>query len=170
MNFKQRKILKILNDNVGLRYSELYKHFSEEDKFPYHLKYLIKNKYVIKTEEKYFLTPSGAAYAVNWIDSEFNELVHKVPRIVLICKFQNNFLVKRYSHNIFTINSFYGLPGIKVKYGTTNLNDVISHKLEEKFLIKGKHKYRCMQNYILMNSQKEVIVDFLYLVFDVQVI
>src|SRR6185369_16861370 len=108
MNFKQNKILKILNEAIGLRYSELYKYFTEEDKFPYHLKYLIKSDYILKKEERYYLTPKGAAFAINWIDGEYNDLVHKVPRIVLVCNYEDKYLIKEYTHNIYNIKLFHG--------------------------------------------------------------
>jgi hypothetical protein len=169
MNFKKRKILKILNDNPGKRYSELYKNFSEEDKFPYHLKYLVKNQLIVKKDDKYFVTHAGSSIAVNWIDTKFNELIHKVPRIVFICNFKNKFLIKKYYSNVFEENQFYGLPGIKVPFGQKEINSLITSELQSKYKVEGEHKFKGIQNLLIENKEGKVIFDFIYLIFNVDV-
>jgi hypothetical protein len=59
MHKVQYKILKKLIENDKQRYSELYKGFSEEDKFAYHLKYLVRKKLVLKVIKTYSLTKEG---------------------------------------------------------------------------------------------------------------
>ena len=69
-NELQRTILnKIKFMATGGRYSELQLHGVENDLFNYHLQQLVKNGYLEKREEKYWLTPQGKSLVTNMDDT-----------------------------------------------------------------------------------------------------
>ena len=53
---------------VGARYSELKPVDVENDLFNYHLQQLVKNEYLEKKDEKYWLTPKGKSLVTNMDD------------------------------------------------------------------------------------------------------
>lgn len=170
LHLKQRKILKLLHHESFRRYSEIYDYFSEEDRFPYHLKQVLKKGLVHKEGSRYSLTNEGFKIAVNNVRQDYSAIEHKVPRIVLVCKTnRNKFLIKKY-FNVFGNKKIrYGLPGIKMDFGTFPFIKSIEKQISSKFGIEGQASFRAIQSFIQIDKSGQSIFDFLYIVFNIQV-
>jgi hypothetical protein len=170
MNFKQRKILKLLQLDPGLKFSELSKHFVEADKFPYHLKQLLNKKFISKQENLYYLTFKGYRLAVNKIKSNFESLEHKVPRVLFLCKNkEGKYLIKNYAVSSRRMRPKHGLPGMKLDFGKFSVLKKAEEKLYSHFGIKGKLTFRCTHPCLFLVKTRKVLFDFVYIIFDVAV-
>jgi hypothetical protein len=93
LHSKQVKILKKLSKSNGKKFSELGRGFDFDDKFPYHLKQLIKNQFIYKKEELYFITKEGMQASMFYDTETFEPLSFKHVHIGLVLEFESKFLI-----------------------------------------------------------------------------
>lgn len=128
MNIKQRKIIKSLIVDVGQRYSQLAKLFNTEDKFSYHIKYLLQRELVEKREDLYFVTLQGRN-TISEFDWDSLETIKQRPLVCIgfIIKEDNHYLLHQKSASPF--KAWYRLPGFPVNEGT-NFEETAAHYLQ----------------------------------------
>ncbi len=167
MNIKQKIILKKLAQFNGMKFSELLQGFSYEDKFPYHLKRLLLNKFIAKRKALYFITKKGLAEAITF-DSDYNDLRYKLPQALFVCQHEDKYLIREHFYNHPTKEKVFGLPNMAGIFGQ-KLEQSAYAKLCEKYLIKGKLKFKAVQNYFECSTEHDLIFDNIFLIFDVKV-
>ena len=70
----------------GQRYSDLLTGFTQEDRFTYHLKYLLTKGLVTKRESRYYLSAAGMRESGNFDTRTLQNVPISSPRLLLICK------------------------------------------------------------------------------------
>lgn len=168
MNIKQKIILKKLSlRRNGMKFSELMQGFGYEDKFPYHLKRLLLNKFIHKQKSLYFTTEKGLAESVTF-DEDYNDVRYKLPQILLLCKHQDKYLIKESSYHTRKDQPNFCLPNIIATFGTS-LTELIKSSLENKYLVKGKVSFKAVQDYHEFTSDNNLVFDDIFIVFEVLV-
>ncbi|MDD3648205.1 MAG: hypothetical protein PHS44_06965 [Candidatus Dojkabacteria bacterium] len=168
MHIKQRRILRKLVSLNAQRYCELYQGFDYDDKFPYHLKYLVENNFVAKREGRYLLTGKGMHQTAYFDSRSLEEFRFKLPLVVFICNYKERYFLKDHFGDDATRESFYSLPMGVIPWGE-GLEEGCSRLLKEKYDIKGRFEYRSTCHSIFYAKNKTVLFDDLFLVYDVQV-
>lgn len=168
MHYKQRKIIKKLICNNGQRYSELYKEFEYEDRFPYHLKKLINDEFIQKKQGLYYLTKKGVHFSAYFHSRTLEEVKHKITRAALICKnWDNKFLLLKLINS--EGKSHYTLPGCNLKYGS-KIKEFIITELWRKYRIRGIPQYRATCHHRLYTDDyKYILFDDIELIYDVKI-
>jgi len=165
MNIKQRKILNILEFNNGLKYSELYKNFKEEDRFSYHLKQLLIQGYINKREDNYFITRLGVQITENFKSSTLEIRTLKIPINLFVCTYEDKFLIRK----PFPDDICYSLPNIKAEWGI-KYDSVFSEQFPAKFGATCKEiAYRSTLHLLEYTTDKKLLYDDIFVVFDVEV-
>ena len=117
----QKQILTKLTRQNGLRFSEIKPEGLESDKFNYHLKQLLKKRYIIKNRDRYFLSTLGKKFVadVKPIDAWGQlENVYKVNALIFAIKEFNGktmILFKTRSRHPFL--GFKTIPGGNINKG-----------------------------------------------------
>lgn len=93
MHEKQVKILKKLEKENGLKFSSLGRGFDFDDKFPYHLKQLIKNKYVYKENDLYYISKEGLQNSLYFDTTTFGPVKFKNVAVAFICRVGDSFIL-----------------------------------------------------------------------------
>jgi hypothetical protein len=168
MNIKQKKILNLLTIINGQRYSELYKHFIEEDKFPYHINQVIKKGFVNKHDGLYFLTREGAYTTQEFESSTLKDRRLSIPIYHLVCRFENKYLIRKCFSADIVSNHLYAIPGLKSDWGVKNA-DLFSTRMSEKIGVEGIPKYRATAHLLEFTSKGQIMWDDLIMIFDVTV-
>lgn len=168
MNIKQKRILHLLTLINGRRYSELYENFTEEDKFPYHLKHLIKLSYINKRDNRYFLTREGAYATQEFESTTFQDRKLSIPIYHFICKLKDKYLLRKCFSADIVSNHLYAIPGIKAEWGLKN-EELFNDRLFERLGVKGIVKFRSTCHLLEYTSKGELMWDDLIIVFDVDV-
>lgn len=169
MNLKQRRILRKLVSNNGQRFSSLQEGFLLEDKFPYHLKQLVKNGLVNKRDECYFLTKSGMRATAYFDARSLEEYNLKIPRLVFVCKDREKYRLTKYLEFGSKHNIWYNLPGGNVVFGET-INQACVRLLKGNYEVDGEVCYRATKHLIHYATDGDVLFDDILLIFDVVVI
>lgn len=168
MNLKQRKILHLLTISNGRKYSELYKHFSPDDKFAYHLKQTINNGLVNKRGTSYFLTRLGAWETQNFDFRNYSDKKLKIPINIFICRYNEKFLIREAFAEDKNIQKLHALPGIKAEWGK-EYSCLFTDELKTKFGLTGIVAYRSTFHLFEKTSKGDVMFDDILIVFDVNV-
>lgn len=115
MNNKQREILKYLKLNKGQRYSEIFSNCkgNEEEKFYYHITYLVKNGYVEKRAGIYYLTVKGESEFSNFKWETLENVDLPLVYIDIVCKHNDQFLIKKKITEPF--KDWLRLPGFRLE-------------------------------------------------------
>ena len=116
MHTKQVKILKKLEKRNGLRFSELARDFSYDDKFPYHLKQLLNSKLIYKNETLYYISKEGMQESLTHSTKTLEEQDFKVGIISFIIKVGDSYVIKK---KVYNGVSNYFLPRGKLLFGET---------------------------------------------------
>lgn len=95
MNLKQKIILRKLVESNGLRYSDLSETFEAEDRFIHHLRQLLKQNFIYKKENKYYLTADGLKYSKNFDEKSLKEHDHIDVLLAFICKYKDQFYLEK---------------------------------------------------------------------------
>lgn len=168
MNIKQKMILRKLVERNGQRYSELYKGFSYDDKFPYHIKALVSKGYVNKRNARYFLTKLGMKQTAYFDRRTLQDNKFKLPVVCFVCNYQNTFFLNDHFQGSPGSDSYYNLPLGIVHFGE-KLIDGCNRILTEKWGIQGIVTYRATHHYINYASDGDCIFDDIALVYNVLV-
>lgn len=168
MNIKQRKIIQLLIERTGRRYSELFCHFEYEDKFPYHLKQLVNKNLIEKRDNRYYITREGIRSTTQFITRTLEEIELKVLRVLFVCNRENQYLLKPCFSSDPERDTYYILPGGSPIIGES-LDECCQRLLQTKFNIEGKIEYRCTHHYRNYSTDGEIIFDNVCLVYDVAV-
>jgi len=168
MNIKQKKILHLLSVTNGQRYSELYKEFNEEDKFPYHIKHLVSIGYVNKRNCRYYLTTEGAYATQSFEGSTFRDRKMSIPIYLFVCKYNNKYLVRKCFSGDAVSQHLYSLPGLKAEWGV-NHKEMFTNILKVKLGIVGKVKYRSTFHLVEYTTKGTLIWDDIIFIMDVDV-
>lgn len=168
MNIKQRKILRKLVIQNGLRYSELYDGFEYEDKFPYHLKQLVKNGFVNKREGKYFLTKTGMKKTAYFNTRTLEEEQLKIPRINFICNYKGLYKLVVMFEKDNSRSTYYSLPGGNAVVGE-NLEYTCRQVLKDKYGVSGIIRYRSTHHHTCCTTDGDILFDDILLIYDVDV-
>ncbi len=168
MNIKQKKILSLLTTRNGCRYSELYKGFTEEDKFPYHLKQLNNKGFVNKRDNLYYLTRYGAHETQEFNQTTLEDKKLKIPINIFICEYQGKYLIREIFKEDKNVNTHYALPGIKAEWGT-KYNELFNNLVLKKFGVKVHATYRSTFHLLEYTLERDIMFDDLLVVFDCEV-
>jgi len=134
----------------------------ENDKFNYHLQYLVKNNYLIKKNNKYILTEFGKSVVTN-IDHISKEIStnYKVGVYISIIKDNKILLYKRLKHPQY---GYTGLISGKITYGETILDTAERELREETGLVANDFKIIGAFRQIRKNLNNDVIEDGIFFV------
>lgn len=168
MNIKQKRILRKLVVRNGQKYSDLYKGFEYEDKFPYHLKHLVEKNLVNKREGRYFLTKSGMKATAFFDSRTLDDFELKIPRLVFICNKNEKYLLVPLFDSDEKRESYYTLPSGNAVVGDT-LDDACNRMLQEKYGIDGTYRYRSTHHHTWYTTDGDILFDDICLIFDVAV-
>lgn len=113
----------------GAKYSELQIVDMENDLFNYHLQHLVKEGFLKKSDQKYYLTDTGKSLVTN-INEEDKYIATNYKVSVYICLVDGNkiLLYRRLKHPQY---GYVGLPSGKMKYGENILVAANRELLEE---------------------------------------
>lgn len=152
----QRNILSILILVPSARFKDLKPAGMESNIFMYHLKALIKDGLVEKTENGYALTSKGKRF----VDRSNLESLHLriQPKLITIIVLENNenkIAILERLHQPFL--NYKGFPSGKVHYGET-LADAAERELSEKTGLSGI-PLEFKGNFIMKFSQEDEVVN-----------
>jgi len=164
----QRKILKLLIDKNARRYSELFKNFSYEDKFAYHLKQLLRYQFINKRDGLYFITDKGIKEKAHYNSRTLQEIHNKILRFLFVCKYKRRYLLHECFRDDDKRENVYVLPGGSPLQGE-RIIDGCKKLLRRKFHIRGELQYRATHHYINITSYNDILFDNICLIFDVDV-
>lgn len=167
MNIKQRKILQLLLARQGQRYSDLFRHFEYEDKFPYHLKYLVSKGFVNKRKNLYLISEEGIKYTTFFNTRTLGEIEKKTLRLLFVCNHKNLYLLKPCFESDPKRDTYYILPGGSPIIGE-HLDESCAQLLKDKFSVSGKAEYRATHHYLNYTTKGDILFDNLCLIYDVK--
>jgi|GEM_PF-1963335 len=169
MNIKQKIILRKLVQVNGQRYSELLSNFTMEDRFPYHLKYLLTNKLISKRNDRYYLTKEGMRVTGTFDTRTLEDIKISTPLFLFICKYEDKYLVIEHfskdsnlHRHLFALPSGYPLAGLP-------LEESCKKDLLRKYGVTADFKYRSTFHLITKTTDGDTLFDTIYLVFETQV-
>jgi hypothetical protein len=169
MNVKQKKILRGLVVVNGQKYSELYQGFTENDKFPYHLKHLVTKGYVNKREGKYFISKVGMSFSGLFDYRTFQEYSLLPAVLIFICKYADKYYINNHFEQDPNISRhFFALPSAKPKLGLT-LEDASNQGFLSKQGINAQFKYRCTYHYVNKATDGEILFANIFLVYETEI-
>jgi hypothetical protein len=165
MNIKQRKIIKTLIVSPGRRYSELSRLFEPEEKFSYHIKYLLDNDYAEKQGDLYYVTKLGRN-SIAEFDWDSLETVKQRPIIFLglIVKDKDKFMLHKKLASPF--QSWYRLPGFPINSGES-INKLLKNYLQihsSSFDL----KYHSTHHRRFLNNKGEFLWNSMLIVFEMK--
>lgn len=166
MHEVQVKTIRKLIERDAQRYSELYKGFKEKDRFPYHLKQLLKYDYVRKDDNRYFITKEGMKISTEYRWHSFKLMKLPTPRYIFIIKHKNNYFFKKTFVNDPTRKAYYLLPGGAPETGET-IAKTCKRLLKKKFGIEGEISYLGACHYTNYTTDGDVLFENICLVFNV---
>ena len=132
MHHIQKHILKELTVHQTRRYSDMRPQNVDSNLYSYHLKSLIRDQFVVKTEKAYGLTPKGLAYVERVSIDKFEPRLQ--PKVIMIFVVENDkeeILLWLKSKQPF-INTWSLLSG-KMHLDDESLTAAIERELIEKF-------------------------------------
>lgn len=155
MHHIQKHILRELSVNKVRRYSEMRPPRTDSNLYSYHLKNLIRDKFVMKRDKTYCLAPKGLAYAERISVDNFE--VRLQPKILMIFIVENErdeILLWRKSKQPF-VETWSLLSG-KIHIEDDSLTSAINRELLEKFNLnhEARHVGDC---YIRAYAEGELI-------------
>ena len=166
MNSKQKLILRKLVEINGRRYSELFSFFSYEDKFPYHLKYLLTKGLIKKRDNKYYLTKEGMKVTTHFDTRTLEDINPPSILLLFVCKFKDKYLILEHfekdqnqNRRIFTLPSGRPLRGL-------SLQESCLRTFKRKFGIEAKFSYRATFHLIHNTTDGDLLFDDVWLVFN----
>ncbi|MDD3648206.1 MAG: hypothetical protein PHS44_06970 [Candidatus Dojkabacteria bacterium] len=165
MHPKQKEILAKLKLVNGQRYSELYRGFDYEDKFPYHIKYLLQKGFINKRDRKYYLTRKGALKGSYFDDMTLNDRQHKIPIMLFVCKFKSLYYIWPKFKNDLNRRTVHTIPGAKAVFGE-RLADRAGDMLKVKYGVEGRLKFRAIHEYTERTTDGKILFDDIFLVYD----
>lgn len=160
MHIIQRKILTLLNQTQGKKFSELKREFDEGEKFEYHLKELLRKNYVTRSDGTYKISPAGGYQFRNFDLVTLADVHSKLPVLILIFKYRNKYILRKRSGG-------FGIGLVRINAGVA-ITDTIEAKLV-KYGIEGSYRFvkvLCMKG---VNSKDELLYDNIFLIFEIQV-
>ena len=157
----QTLILRELLFTPEASYSQLQKTSGlDSDHFKFHLKRLVENGYIKKTDSVYRLTARGKEYA-NKLDTDEN-VIERQPKsaVILVVRRERDtgqeFLVQeRLKHPYF---GFWGFPSGKVRWGETILATATRELQEETGLV-GNFEHRGIYHERVIHEQTGEIIE-----------
>ncbi len=169
MNPKQKLILRKLVEANGRKYSELFKYFSYEDKFPYHLKFLLNKKYISKRNSKYYLTKDGMRITSTFDRMSLEDVKLPQPMFIFICKFENKYLIsKHFSDDKDISRHLYTLPSAKPLWGLP-LEESCKKEFLRKNGVTADFKYVSTFHLINKTSDGDTLFDNIFLTFEAEI-
>ncbi len=169
MNNKQRLILRKLVEINGRRYSELFSFFSYEDKFPYHLKYLLSKGLIKKRDNKYYITKEGMKVTARFDTRTLEDINPPSILLLFVCKYKNKYLIlehfdddKNQNRRVFTLPSAPPLRGLSIEESCIK-------GFTRKFGIEGTFTYRATFHLVHRATDNDILFDDVWLVFDTTV-
>lgn len=156
MHHIQRDLLRTLLFVPSARFKDLKPASMESNIFMYHLKMLIKNDYVEKTDDGYALTSMGKHY----VDRANLESLHvriqpKIITIVVLERADGKLAILERLHQPFI--GFKGFPSGKVHYGESLL-DAANRELQEKTGLTGIDLH-LRGNFVMKFSRNNEVVN-----------
>lgn len=168
MNIKQKTILRKLVEINGQRFSELLRHFSYEDKFPYHLKYLLNKKLISKREGKYYLTKKGMKETSKFDTKTLQDIEAPISAIIFLCKHEDKYWVfKHFAEDLNEKRHLYTLASAKPLWGET-LEISCKKEFLRKNGILADFKYRNTFHLINKTTDGDVLFDNVFLIFETE--
>jgi len=164
----QRKILSKLTKVIAQRYSSLQKGFDIDDKFAYHLKYLVNKKFIKKINTEYCITSQGLKQISQFDKQSLKHLDFKQTRFLLVCKFKNKILIARYNSDDPNRKIVYTLPGGKLLFGQ-NIDKTIKNKVNNNLGLLGKISFKGIHNNIEFLPKNNPLYDDLFLIYEILV-
>lgn len=169
MNEKQKLILRKLVEINGQKYSQLYKNFSEEDKFPYHLKYLLKQGLIKKRDLHYYLTKKGMKATSTFDTVTLAEVSYPMPLLLFICKYQDKFLVsKHFGDDSNEKRHLFALPSAKPLWGKT-LEQSCRDEFLRKTGITADFIYQKTFHLVHKTTDGDTLFDNIFLIFKCEI-
>jgi hypothetical protein len=169
MNYKQKLILRKLVEKYGQKYSELFSNFTPEDKFPYHLKYLLAKELILKKDSKYFISKNGMQVTGNFDTRTLEETKTPSLMILYLCQYKDRFLVREhFSHDIKPDRKILSLPFAKPIWGQP-IEISAKTEFKRKYQIDLNFKYFCTYHLIDKTADGSILFDDLWLVFQTRV-
>lgn len=161
MHTLQRKILAILNQSSGKRFSELKSDFKSNEKFEYHLKELVHKKYIRKEKSLYKLTTLGGFQLKNFDLESLADVDSKLPILILILKYKDKFLLRKKRDH-------FGTWPIRLHVGRSVI-ETIESKLQ-KYKIEGEYRFVKVLSMRGLDRKQEFAYDNVFLIFEVNVV
>lgn len=160
----QRKILsKCSFFEKGAKYSDLKINEIENDLYNYHLQKLVKDGFLEKRENQYFLTEKGKSFVTNIDERDLQKPpAYKVSVYLCPVKDGKILLTKRLKHPQY---GYVGLISEKKKYGEELLETAKRALLEESGLYSEDFKLIGNLHQIRKNSQEAIIEDGVFYIF-----
>lgn len=163
MHIIQKRILKRLSEGTCLRYSDMKPANIESNQFTYHLKSLVRQKYVRKDANEYCLTTKGLEFCTS-VNTEYF-FVRAQPKIVtlIVCKNdKGEYLTYRRKRQPFI--GMIGFPYGKIHMGES-VKDAAERELREKTGITAQMKQKGIAYVTVLDKEGEIIAHLLFHVF-----
>jgi hypothetical protein len=169
MHKLQKILLARLVKKNGQTYSSLTEGYDFDDNIVYHLKKLIKKKYVSKRDGKYYLTTQGLAVSGSFDLNSLDDRKFKTGYIGFVCKYQDSFLLR--SRNTQGVN-FYKLPGGKPLFGVPFPEECSRlFKIETSLeLDPMRFVFRQLHSKIQKDSKRKTMFDDILFVLDIELV
>lgn len=162
MHILQQKIIASLIKQPKLRFSDLRPERIESNQFVYHLKSLMRDKLIKKTDNLYHLTVVGKQLAGRLSSQNLRERIQpKIVTMVVCQNYAGEYLLCRRNRQPF-LNTV-GFPYGKIHLGET-IKDAVERELKEKTGLLAKLKYRG-DVYLTVYENKELLSQVLCHIF-----
>jgi hypothetical protein len=167
LHVKQKLILSKFYEQNPQKYSELYKFFSYEDRFPYHIKQLLKKGYLVKRDGVYWMTSEGMKITGTFESIEMGDVEYKFSAVYLRiyykdqCLLQEKILENKQRH--------YYMVHQKMLFDES-MDDVILRLTKNKIKLKNTtYKHLCTVNYTFKNTIDKILFSNIAIVLDIEI-
>ena len=158
----QMDIIKTLSFSPFISFSKLNTSSIESDKFSYHLKKLIKEKLIAKSDkDKYSLTDKGKMY-VSHMDTATKKIEQLPKSSVLIIPIKQTNKSKKYLIHTRQKEPYYGYSGFitgKIRFGET-VEEAAARELKEESGVTGlEYKHHFVIHEMVYNKSGKQLED-----------
>lgn len=163
MHWIQREILKRLSTATECRYIELKPENVDGNLFMYHLKQLIQEGYIKKTEKAYTLTKEGKRY-VGALSLSTGKTT-QIPKVMVMVYCENKKgeqLLYKWNRQPYLGHT--SLPFSRVRYGQS-ISDAVSENIKNKTNLEGKTEYAGDIYVIVKNDDGSTVTHYLAHIF-----